>query len=172
MEYLNWNDLLAANFFRSEVAGRRIHLCVTSALIEELGRPSGSDQTDFVAAVKTGPPWVTRRGVCQKAFQAMSHWRERPLTFPPYIGYLSLFVLAAGLDGDFAPHAYYPRLRQLLGELPEPGQYPSFQRMLELWDDLERWANEDMRGELGEFRPDIAGGWINVGLPIAQVILT
>jgi hypothetical protein len=172
MQYLGWNDLLAAQFFKPEAAGKRVHLCVTSSVIEELGGPINNARLDFVAAIKAGPPWVTRQGVCQKALQSMSDWRERQLVYPPYVGYLSFFVLAAGLEGDFAAHAYYPRLRTLLDEAPASGQYPSFNRMLELWDDLERWANEDKRGELGEFRADIAGGWINVGLPVAQVILT
>jgi hypothetical protein len=172
MQYLAWNDLLVGYFFKPDAAGKRVRLCVTSSVIEELGRTTNSSLLDFVAAIKAGPPWVTRQGVCQKAFQAMSHWRNGQLPYPPYVGYLSFFVLAAGLDGDFAPHAYYPRLRALLDEAPATGQYPSFNRMLELWDDLERWANEDMHGDLGEFRADIAGGWINVGLPVAQVILT
>jgi hypothetical protein len=172
MQYLSWNDLLAGYFFKPDAGGKRVHLCVTSSVIEELGRATNGTRADFVSAIKTGPPWVTRQGICQKAFQAMSHWRKRQLQYPPYVGYLSFFVLAAGLEGDFASHAYYPRLRTLLDEAPAAGQYPSFNRMLELWDDLERWANEDMRGELGEFRADIAGGWINVGLPVAQVILT
>ena len=172
MHYLAWNDLLAGHFFNPSASGKQVHLCVTPAVIEELGRSTGCGIPDFVAAIKAGPAWATRQGVCQKALQAMSEWRERDIRVPPYVGYLSFFVLAAGFDGDFAPHAYYPRLRSLLDEPPATGQYPSFHRMLELWDDLERWANEDMRGELGEFRADIAGGWINVGLPVAQVILT
>lgn len=172
MQYLNWNELLAGYFFKPDFAGKRVNVSVTSAVIEEIGRTSNCDIADFVAAIKVGPPWVTRQGICQKALQALVDWRKRELPYPPYFGYLSLFVLAAGLDGDFAPHAYYPRLRALLGEAPETGQYPSFDRMLELWDDLEQWANEDRRGELGEFRADIAGGWINVGLPVAQIILT
>jgi hypothetical protein len=172
MQYLNWNDLLAGYFFKPDLAGKRVHVSVTSSVIEDIGRTSNCDVADFIAAIKVGPPWVTRQGICQKALQALVDWRKRGLPYPPYFGYLSLFVLAAGLEGDFAPHAYYPRLRTLLGEAPETGQYPSFERMLELWDDLEQWANEDLRGELGEFRADIAGGWINVGLPVAQVILT
>jgi hypothetical protein len=44
--------------------------------------------------------------------------------------------------------------------------------MLELWDDLERWANHDKDGSLGVFEARIAGKWIHVGLPLAQTILT
>ncbi len=171
MDYVTWNDRITAHFFRPEHEGLRIFLYVTP---DVLGEIAGSDAAvdDFVTAVKSGPPGTTRQGLCQRALQTFEQWRNRGGAFPPYVGYLALFVLAAGIEGDFAPHAYYPRLRQLLGEEPAVGQYPSFQRMLTLWDDLERWANEDQKGKFGTFRADIAGNWMYVGLPIAQTILT
>jgi hypothetical protein len=172
VQYLAWNDRLAAYFFKPDAAGKRVHLSVVSSVIEDIGPSANDSRDDFVTAIKAGPPWVTRQGICQKALQSMVDWRRRDLQYPPYVGYLAFFVLAAGLEGDFAPHAYYPRLRTLLDEGPAAGQYPSFDRMLELWDDLERWANEDKLGELGQFQTDIAGGWINVGIPVAQVILS
>lgn len=174
MDYLDWNDRLAAHFFKPEMAGKRVHLYVNEDCLIEVGGQGEHSVSDFVEAVKTGPLWVTRhrQGICQKALQAMTDWRNRNLVYPPYLVYLGFFVLAAGLEGDFAPNAYYPRLRSLLGEEPLIGQYPSFNRMLELWDDLERWSNEDKSGDLGVFTIDIAGNWIHVGLPIAQTLLT
>ena len=171
LDYVTWNDRVAAHFFKPEHEALRIFLYVTPEVLAEI---SGSDGgvPDFVAAVKSGPPGTTRQGLCQRALQTFEQWRVRGGIFPPYVGYLAMFVLAAGIEGDFAPHAYYPRLRQLLGEEPTIGQYPSFHRMLELWDDLERWANEDQKGKLGIFKADIAGSWMYVGLPIAQTILT
>ncbi|MEX2206032.1 MAG: hypothetical protein WEF50_07360 [Myxococcota bacterium] len=44
--------------------------------------------------------------------------------------------------------------------------------MLDLWDDLERWTMQDEAGRLGTFEARIVGGWIHVGLPLAQTILT
>lgn len=172
LDYLSWNDRLAAHFFRPENAGRRIFLYINPSELEQVSE--GERQDHFVAAVIAGPPWITRhrQGVCQKALQAGRGWRERNREFPPYIAYLALFVLAAGIDGEFASHAYYPRLRALLGEDSAASQYPSFDDMLTLWDDLERWANEEKEGKLGIFRSEIAGGWIHVGLPVAQTILT
>jgi hypothetical protein len=169
--YLEWNAALAAHFFRPELAGEQVHLHVDEDLISELGKPSGSGITEFVSATKAGPPWGTRQGICQKALQALEGWRDRELAYPPYIGYLCLFVLAAGLEGDFAPHAYYPRLRKLL-DYPEGGELPSFPRMLDLWDDLERWATHDCGGKLGIFVARVVGGHIHVGLPLGQTILT
>jgi hypothetical protein len=171
MNYLEWNDQIASHFFRPEMAGRRVHLYVNEDLIAELGH-STSGLDDFIEAVKAGPPWATRQGICQKALQSMQEWRKRGRNFPTYICYLSLFVIAAGKEGDFAPHAYYPRLRTLLGEEPRAGQYPSFDRMVRLWDDLERWSNKDRAGELGLFYNSIAGNWFHVGIPIAQTLLT
>jgi hypothetical protein len=170
LDYITWNHRLAANFFGPEHEGSRVFLYVTPDVLTEIARFQNAVD-DFVAAVKAGPPGITRQGLCQRALQTLDRWYDRG-GFPPYIGYLSFFVLAAGLEGDFAPTAYYPRLRRLLGEEPTAGQYPSFHRMLDLWDDLERWANEDKAGSLGIFRSDIAGNWIHVGLPIAQTILT
>ncbi len=172
MTFLEWNDAIAAHFFREASGGRTIYLYVTQQLLHELGDTTGDTVTNFVAAMKAGPSWATRSGLCQKAIQSMANWRTRQLRWPPYVGYLALFVLAAGHEGDFAPHAYYPRLRELLGEAPTPGQYPSFHRMLELWSDLEQWANIEKQGGLGVVRLDIAGSWLHVGLPVAQTILT
>jgi hypothetical protein len=162
--YLQWNAALAAHFFRSDMAGRPVHLYVTEDLLTELGKLIGLAPQSFVQAVKAGPPWATRQGLCQRALQSLAGWRSRQLSYPPYVAYLALFVLAAGMEGDFAPHAYHPRLRDLLGE-ESRAALPSFDRMLVLWDDLERWSHRDMQGSLGLFTVTIAGNWIHVGLP-------
>jgi hypothetical protein len=41
-----------------------------------------------------------------------------------------------------------------------------------LWEDLERWANEDRHGDLGIFTARVTGGWVHVGMPLAQTLLT
>ncbi|WP_377477329.1 MAG: hypothetical protein P2A85_02495 [Microcoleus anatoxicus] len=171
MDYLKWNNLIAAHFFKNEMAGRSVHLYVTEELITDIGQESGADLPDFIEAIKTGPPWVKRQGLCVKALETQDNWRPRELDYPPYIGYLALFVLAAGIEGDFAAHSYYPRLRTLLGEEPTPGQYPSFDRMSKLWEDLEKWSHEDKSGELGIFNSNSVGKRKHIGLPIAQTLL-
>ena len=153
------------------MAAKPVFLAVDREAVLQVGRPFGGDLDGFISAVKDGPPWATHRGLCQRALQGLDGWRTRDLRYPPYIGYLGLFVLAAGVEGDFAPHAYYPRLRSLLADGPG-SMLPSFDRMLDLWDDLERWSVRDMTGELGLFEAAIAGNWIHVGLPIAQTLLT
>src|SRR5207237_99214 len=87
------------------------------------------------------------------------------------VAYLALFVLAGGREGDFDPRSYYPRLWSLLRE-PDSGTPPSFDRMVELWDDLERWCVQDRHGELGIFEARSVGGKIHIGLPLAQTLLT
>ena len=170
--YLQWNDALASHFFNSEVAGRNVYLSVSQGLISETKEQLGPGILEFVSAVKRGPPWGYAYGqdVCQRALATFWNWRRHDLEFPPYIGYLSLFVLAAGADGDFHPNAYYPRLRDLLGESGE-GMYPSFDHMSQLWDDLQVWAIVDRQGELGSFESRTVGGHRHIGYPISQSIL-
>lgn len=173
MEYVDWNNAIAKHFFRPEMEGQRVYLYVTEELIAELGQPEGAGLQEFLRAVRIGPAWATRSGLCQKALQAMQNWRTGSLAFPPYIGYLALFVLAAGIEGDFSPIAYYPRLRSLLQEPSTSGEYPSFNRMWELWVDLECWSNQDMSGRLGLFHAPCAfDTWIHTGFPVAQTLLT
>lgn len=171
MDYLKWNNSIAAHFFKNEMAGRSVHLYVTEELITDIGQESGADFSDFIEAIKIGLPGAKRKGLCVKAWETQENWL-RELDYPPYIGYLALFVLAAGIEGDFATNSYYPGLRTLLGEEPTTGQYPSFDRMSKLWEDLEKWSNEDKSGELGIFNSNSVGKRKHIGLPIAQTLLT
>lgn len=169
--YLTWNDAVASHFLRPTRSGTPVYLFVTGEVIREAGRSFGEGVDEFVAAVRAGPPAVTRSGHCQRALQVADDWREHGFVYPPYIAYLALFVLAGGHEGDFAPNAYYPRLWELLGEAGV-GRPPSFDRMFELWDDLERWSVQDRHGDLGVFEARTVGGWVHVGLPLAQTVLT
>ncbi|MEG3973321.1 hypothetical protein QT970_01710 [Microcoleus sp. herbarium8] len=171
MDYLKWNNSIAAHFFKNEMAGRSVHLYVTKKLIRYIGQESGANFSDFIEAIKIGLPGAKRKGLCVKAWETQENWL-RELDYPPYIGYLALFVLAAGIEGDFATHSYYPGLRTLLGEEPTTGQYPSFDKMWKLWEDLEKWSNEDKSGELGIFNSISVGKRNHIGLPIAQTLLT
>lgn len=153
----------------------RIFLYVTKEAINEIGVPHEADLEDFKSAIKIGPPWITRHGrsICQQALQALENWRTRELEFPPYLGYLAFFVLADTIDVEgFSRYSYYPGLRSLLGEEPSAGGFPSFDKMYQLWFDLEQWTNDDRKGELGVFRADILGKMEHVGLPKAQTALT
>jgi hypothetical protein len=113
--------------------------------------------------------------VARRAVALKERWRRgrSPDEPPPYIAYLALFVIAAGTDDEDLPeHAYYPRLRRLLGLPEEGGALPDFDRLQEVWRDLEKWSIEEMDGRLGVFRFQIAGGYVHVGIPRAQTLLT
>lgn len=153
------------------MSGRTVYLFVTQELLNTIGRASGVDYRDFLEAMKKGPPWAAREGLCQRAIETLEGWRGRGLHWPPYVGYLALFVLAAGVEGEFEPNAYYARLRYLLGE-PHGYTLPGFPHMLRLWEDLEKWSNLDQGGSLGLFAVRIVGGWRHVGLPKGQTLLT
>src|SRR6266542_715814 len=69
MNYLGWNTKIAEHFFSQDKAGRKIYLFVTQELIEQLGQPQGIGFSDFVEAVKTGPPWVRAAGLCHALYR-------------------------------------------------------------------------------------------------------
>ena len=111
--------------------------------------------------------------MCTKAINTFKDWRTRNLQYPPYIAYLTLFVLAVnhGEDGDFSENDYYGRLRDILNEQSSSGMYPSFDKMTVLWDDLEKWTTDDKKEQWGEFYHDIYGKHFYVGSPYYQVVL-
>ena len=169
--YLRWNDAIAAHFFNQDMDGRNVYIYVNQGLVSELEQELESEAGKFLAVVKDGPPWAYSQSICQCALQTYTDWRDRGLHFPPYIAYLGLFVLAGGADGDFSPNAYYPRLRELLKDSGQ-GTIPSFDRMWQLWEDLEEWSVFDRKGELGIFRARIFGEKVHIGYPLAQSMLT
>jgi hypothetical protein len=176
MSYINWNELIANYFFNEEMAGKEVLLFVDEALINEIGGKIDKDSKHFISSIIAGPPWVdahSNYGICQKAFLTYNNWRYKGLRYPPYIGYLALFVLAGYVeDGNFSQVAYYPKLRALLGEEEGSGQYPSFHKMKELWMDLEKWSKEDKFEELGRFTVRKRGNLRHVGLPQSQTIIS
>jgi hypothetical protein len=171
MNYQDWNNQIAAHFFHPDMAGKNVYLYVNQELISSIGQKDKVSLTDFINAIKTGrrAKWQSE-GLCKDAL-----WSMKKLTsdkYPSYIGYLALFVLAAGVDGEFATHAYYPRLRELLGEPIPKGTYPNFGEIWHLWQDLERWANKEKSGELGIFTCRSVGRQKHIGLPLAQALLS
>ena len=167
--YQLWNDALASRFFNSNMAGINVHLYVNRDIIDAMER-NRPEMGAFRVAIEGHTLHRNRKGICQRALHLFKNWRNRGLQFPPYIGYLSFFVLACDTDDDFAPHAYYPRLWELLGK-HQDGPVPSFDRMWQLWDDLENWTMLDKQGELGIFQSRTIGGNRHIGYPLSQAIL-
>ena len=172
MNYFEWNDLIARKFFNNEMAGREVLIYVNKETIEQLGVAAGADVEDFIQCIKVGPDWIENGGLCQKALKLFSNWRNYELEYPPYIAYLAFFVLAATIAGDFDRKAYYPRLWELLSRDSNSGSPRNFDHMALLWEDLEKWSTVDKNEELGRFVARIRGGWIHVGRPLSQTILS
>jgi hypothetical protein len=172
LSYLEWNDILIQHYFNEDMAGKDVVIFSDKEMIDRIGSQHGEDYNDFKNIVMQGPSWARNGGICKKAIDACANWRQRGLKFPPYFNYLVLFVSVATVEGDFDVKAYYPRLRVVLGEEKESGLYNQFDRMVELWDDLERWSTNDMHEALGRFRKCIRGKWIHVGIPLSQVIFS
>ncbi len=166
--YKQWNDALAKRFFNLEHAGCNVYLYVNQDLINQMENQMPDVGTFRIAVVGS---LTAKENVCRQALQTLEAWRIKDLQFPPYIGYLGFFVLAADIDGDYAPNAYYPRLWQLLIGERRGGQIPWFNRMWQLWEDLERWTMDDQQGKLGIFQARPIGGYVHVGYPISQSLL-
>lgn len=170
MNYRDWNNQIAAHFFHPGMAGKNVYLYVNQELINSIGQKDKVSFTDFINAIKTGRrSKLQSEGLCKDALWSMKLTSDK---YPSYIGYLALFVLAAGVDGEFATHAYYPKLRELLGEPSATGTYLNFGEMGQLWQNLEHWANEKKSGELGIFTCRNVGNRRHIGLPLAQALLS
>ena len=170
--YQWWNDAIAKRFFNEDMAGRNVHLYINQVLVDEMDREREIDTTFRVAVA--GPPnssIIKAEDVCRRALEAFTDWRATGAAFPPYIGYLGFFILAGDIDGDFAPNAYYPRLWELLVDERRDSPVPAFERMHELWEDLEDWAVHDRKGELGLFQARSIGGYVRIGYPLSQSLL-
>ena len=175
MTYIEWNKKIAERFFGENKAGERVLLAVTRETIEDIARENDTTFADFIDAVKKGHKIKQnnqRDRICVIARDTYNTWKNQELTYPIYVAYLALFVLAVthGDSDDFSANNYYGRLRNLLDEGNKTGQYPSFDKMLELWDALERWSKKK-NGNYGEFHCEICGQHIHVGIPIYQVVL-
>ena len=176
LTYLEWNNKIARQFFNSNKLGTRVWFSVEKDLIKKITQENNTNFNQFIETVKKGPDWVNRdnQKVCIKARDTFKAWRKKNLEYPPYIAYLALFVLAVNHNDseNFSENDYYGRLRNLLEEKPSTGQYPSFEKMSELWDDLEKWSSKDKENKLGEFYHDIYGKHFHVGIPYYQVVLS
>ena len=171
--YTIWNENLAAYFFNENMAGREVLLYANFDLIEEIGHKIGKKKEDFINAVKTGPSWMKNEDLCVKAYKSFQRWQfNRSDDYPPYIAYLASFVLANYIEGEFEANAYYPRLKTLLSLELESEVHHYFHKMLDLWDDLEKWSKEDREGELGNFTARIRGKKLHIGLPLSQAVLS
>ncbi|MCS3627185.1 hypothetical protein GGP53_001026 [Salinibacter ruber] len=183
MDYKEWNDEIAGRFFREDHAGERVYLHVSRDLIQRIGKSRGLDKNscldDFVTATQERHRYSDNYGVAEAALRWLkveNAWDElwsEGCPYPPYIGYLGLFVLAAGYnpEGKFAPVSYYERLNSLLGRTGT-SKPKKFEKIQKVWEHLEKWANQDQKGRLGIFEIQYIDERSHVGIPNSQKILT
>ena len=166
--YDDWADLLADFYFDKAHAGEEILFAVDDRSLSEA---SGLDEDEApeslaraVASV-VGPNWQI-----DGLERNVSRWRQRgALGAHPAIPFLALTVLAAermGSEEQIAVHNYYVPLRHLLNPLDEeegdPGTFTEY--ITGLWEDLERWANDDLDGTRGRLVVRDPGYFPYVGL--------
>jgi hypothetical protein len=184
MRYKVWNDAIAAHFFREENAGERVYLHVSQDLIKQIGTNHGLPESeciaDFVTAAKEKHKCAKSCTVVEAPLQWLKMeeswsklWADG-CPYPPYIGHLGLFVLAAGYnpEGDFPSGSYYPRLNALIDREPDESSPAGFEQLHQAWEHLEKWANEEKKGKLGLFEIQRVDDRPHVGIPRSQRILT
>lgn len=145
MNYLEWNNKLAAHFF-CKSAGDKVFLCVTAETLREVsGLELQAAKKSFVRAIKQGPPWTDIAGcktVPSKAHNCLHpqpnwqlysrtderekrtltghvHWsefRDSSFEYPPYVAYLCLLVLSwTERPDNMDGGKFYEPLNELLG---------------------------------------------------------
>lgn len=176
LDYAEWNRALLDHFFRRANRHRPVRLRLDDEVLEQ----AGGTKNDLVAAALAE---AERRG-CQDIQElGLDQYREwmravgraryegEEIPPPPFLPILGLFVLAVNHGGDElgAPHSYYPRLHELLGE---PGhRIGSIDPSLVLWLGLTEWSSQMLGGRLGVFEFAIVGHQVPVGFPRRQVLL-
>lgn len=172
MDYLEWNNRLGAYFFNKNKHGQVVLLSVTRDVIKEIGSSKDQGIPEFIEALKTCRKWGGRvdasmTGLALKAYNAWKNSNKTGL-YPYYLGYLSFFALAAAEAGG----SYYASLWQLWDGSKNYGWPNNWDRMPDLWEDLEYWCNIEHEGKIGRFIYGSYGSWIYAGIPITQTILT
>lgn len=177
--YLEWNRAICERYFPEGGHGRPAYLAIDddelAELAVEVGVEPGQAEESLSASIRS-----ERRPLVHlwtPFSQAMRSWREKGSNgCPPYLALLGLCVLAAtrmesdegeGIDAN----AYYPRLKALIGEPPEVGQPDGFENVRILWEDLNRWLDQDERGIRGASTARAHPHFANIGWPLSQCLL-
>ena len=193
MDYINWNKGISEYFFNPSKAEKRVYLFITDTDIVRIGRKlglfgkDGEIFTDFINALKTGV-YAYQTGVpaspIKEPIELFNKWKLAGDTdngYPPYIAYLSLYILPLTQPGrpEYNYNNYYGRVNdyfskyKILNEATEKqiGTL-NFQQLDFLWRDLEDWSIMKMNTELGYFELHVFSNprWIYVGKPLSQCL--
>jgi len=200
MKYLEWNNVISAYFFNPVNAGKDVYLYLTKNDIIGLASQSFSEESedeiwaDFINSIKRGIPGASGNVVAKAKF---AHSKNNlvgmkrsdgtyatidgvPVLYPPYICYLTFFVLPLIENIDNANlrvNNYYGRLNTFLkdhqiNERIGTADFSNNQINC-LWEDLAHWANIKNNGDLGLFNvvPFSNQNWVYVGKVFSQCVL-
>lgn len=200
MKYLEWNNIISAYFFNTANAGKEIHLYLTKNDIISIGKPSFSEETDeeiwlnYITSIKHGLPGSSGNIVSKakfahsknnlvglkKADGTFATIDDVAVLYPPYVSYLTFFVLPLIEDVDnnnIRANNYYGRLNTFLqkNHITENIGTTDFRdnEINNLWEDLANWANIKNNGDLGLFKviPFLNANWVYVGKVFSQCVL-
>lgn len=200
MKYLEWNNIISAYFFNPDNAGKDIHLYLTKNDIIGLARQNFNEETedeiwtDFINSIKRGIPGSNGNVIAKakhahsknnliglkKADGTFATIDDVPVLYPPYISYLTFFVLPLieSIDNtNLRANNYYGRLNTFLqsNQINENIGTSDFSnnQINSLWEDLANWANIKKNGDLGLFNvvPFSNANWVYVGKVFSQCVL-
>lgn len=198
-QFTTWNLRLLKSFFTEASEDREVFLRVDQDVLDEIGQDIGGD-AGFISAVRAGPRSCKRSESFVARNLALVTQRERieflriagpyePEKFskinhsgyvdpgqldpsyqwkaaPAYLPYLAMLVRIARVD---ASGGFHSNLRETLC-LQEPFGSNQLAQLEAVWKDLEKWtANQN--GKFGIFRLRRLGGYVHIGVPLAQSIL-
>jgi hypothetical protein len=179
--YQGWNRVLATRFFRADCANRPVYLAADDEELEELAPRLEVAPEDAAAslaeAVKQEFTYSQTSGLYGRFLRSTISWRKNPGTDPPpYIALLGSAALAGSRmardeSHGVASHNYYRRYNELFGWDPDSGQPDGFDQLGMLWQDLDRWLDEDEAGRLGTSTVPERPFPAHVGYPISQCLL-
>lgn len=180
-EYEAWNRALAERFFRPDCAGRPVYLSVdddeVNALADRVATREQNAAESLAHAIRREFSSSASFGLYANFLFAASGWRKsKRREPPPCIALLGLAVLAGSrmasdLRAGVASHNYYARYNELIGRPPDSGQPPGFDGLGRLWQDLDRWLEEDRGRELGRSTIRSHPTLTHIGYPISQCLL-
>ncbi|MBP2146118.1 hypothetical protein J2129_001572 [Methanofollis sp. W23] len=175
LTYHDWNKHITKYFFKEDNAGKDVILFVNKEIIDEIGKPYGGGFDDFVQCLVRGPDFVNNNpeNICKMAYETYNRGKQMDMEYPSYIAYLALFVCAATIDGDYDRNAYYPKLKDLVGDDQDINMSALFSDYIsDLWKGLQRWSQVKTGEAYGRFTITRRGGHVNVGIIYAQTILS
>ncbi|HZW40287.1 MAG TPA: hypothetical protein VFF33_13395 [Ignavibacteriaceae bacterium] len=183
MDYLKWNNKIAANFFNEEMEDREVHLYISKSDIIEIGKSMLDDLieeeiwADYIKALKNG--WngkVDGSNILRTLLWIYEYYKNqkssKSFEYPPYLGYLVIFIIPLADEKQINFSSYYALINNFLttNSLPELQSQTKDSNWNALWEDLEHWSIYEKNCELGyfEIHQFLNPNWVYVSKPLSQ----